>query len=67
MMRPLRIVLGIYDLTVAHVDNPVPIPGGLGIVGDHHDRLVQFFVGKSQHFKHDLRVFRVEIPRRLIG
>ena len=37
--RPLRVVFGLYDLPIAHVDDSVSVLRGFGIVRDHQNRL----------------------------
>jgi hypothetical protein len=67
VMRPLRVIFGIDDLAVAHVNDAVAILSRLGIVRDHHDGLPKFLIGKAQHIEDDLRILRVKIPRRFVG
>src|SRR5580704_4646312 len=55
------------DDAVAHVHDAVEVSDGFRIVRDHHDRLTEVFVQLAQHLEHDIRIFRIEITRRLIG
>ena len=53
-------------MPVAHVDGPVCVAGSLGIVGDHHDRLIEISVQAAKHLEHRVRIFRIQVPRRFV-
>src|ERR1700759_4533251 len=55
------------DHTIAHVHDAIEVRDGFRIVRDHHDRLAQVFVELTQHFEHDVRIFRIEVTCRLVG
>src|ERR687889_305039 len=55
------------DLAVAHLDNAAAHGGGLGVVGDHDDGLVEAVVHLLEHVEDDGRVLRVEVSGRLVG
>src|SRR5437764_11436637 len=59
--RPLRVLLGGHDLTIAHVDDAVTELGRLGIVSDHQNRLTSFFVRLPQPFQYCVGDFGVAV------
>ena len=64
---PLRILLGRDHLAVTHVNNPVAVFGGFGIVSNHQNGLAQFFVRLSQHAEDDIGILGIQISGRLVG
>ncbi len=69
-MIPDSLSLAIFDmadLAIAHMQDAVGDLGGLGVMRDHQDRLVELAAGASQHVQHGVGVFRVEIAGRLVG
>ena len=54
-------------MAVAHLYRARARGGGLGVVRDHDDCLVELFVQLLEHIEHDLRIFGVEISRRLVS
>src|SRR5438067_1558208 len=55
------------DLAVAHLDDAAAHGGGLRVVRDHDDGLVEAVVHLLKHVQDDGRVLGVEVPRRLVG
>ena len=58
---PLGILLGAYDLAVAHVNDIVPVLRGLRIVRDHQHSLTEFLVRLAEHTEHGFRVFGIQV------
>ena len=61
MVRPLRILFRIHDLSVTHMDDSVTVICCLRVVGDHHDRLTEVPIRQSQHVENDFRILGIEI------
>src|ERR1043165_6542371 len=55
------------DLAVAHLDDAAAHGGGLRVVRDHDDGLVEAVVHLLKHVQDDGRVLAVEVARRLVG
>src|SRR5437763_5043721 len=55
------------DLAVAHLADAAAHGGGLRVVRDHDDGLVEAVVHLLKHVQDDGRVLRVEVARRLVG
>src|ERR1700754_3383828 len=55
------------DLAVAHVEDAVGDLGGLGVVGDHEDGLVELAAGMAKHLEDGVGVFSVEVAGGLVG
>ena len=59
--------LDVGDFAVAHVEDAVGDLGGLGVVGDHQDGLVELAAGGAEHFEDGVGVFGVEVAGGLVG
>src|SRR5918912_50632 len=55
------------DLAVAHVDDAAAHGGGLRVVRDHDDGLVEAVVHLLKHVQDDGGVLRIEVAGRLVG
>ena len=55
------------DFAVAHVEDAVGDLGGLGVVGDHEDGLVELAAGVAEHLEDGVGVFGVEVAGGLVG
>ena len=55
------------DFAVAHVEDAIGNLGGLGVVGNHEDSLVEFAAGLAEHLENSVRVFGVEVASGLVG
>src|ERR1043165_3879871 len=55
------------DLAVAHLDDAAAHGGGLRVVRDHDDGLVEAVVHLLKHVQDDGRVLAVEVAGRLVG
>src|SRR5437763_3291349 len=55
------------DLAVAHLDDASAHGGGLRVVRDHDDGLVEAVVHLLKHVEDDGRVLGVEVARGLVG
>ena len=60
-------VFDVGDLAVAHVEDAVGDLGGLGVVGDHEDGLVELAAGLAEHLEDGVGVFGVEVAGGLVG
>ncbi len=63
----MDIDLIVDDLAVAHGEDAVCDLGGLWVVGDHEDSLVELTAGVSEHVEDSVGVFRVEVTGGLVG
>src|SRR5918912_1429632 len=54
------------DLAVAHLDDAAAHGGGLRVVRDHDDGLVEAVVHLLEHVEHDGRVLRVQVAGGLV-
>src|SRR6516162_5707212 len=63
---PLRVALRRDDLSVPHMDDAVPIFGGLGVVRDHQNGLPEFLIRLPQHAQHDFGVLGIEVTGRFV-
>src|ERR1044072_9430835 len=74
-IRPLTSALALYlytrgggnDLAVAHLDDAAAHGGGLRVVRDHDDGLVEAVVHLLKHVQDDGGVLAVEVSGRLVG
>ena len=66
-MRRSLAVFDVGDFAVAHVEDAVGDLGGLGVVGDHQDGLVQLAAGLAEHVQDGVGVFGVEVAGGLVG
>ena len=55
------------DFAVTHVKDAISNLGGLGVMGNHEDCLVEFAAGLAEHLEDGVGVFGVEVARGLIG
>ena len=55
------------DLAVAHVEDAVGDLGGLGVVGDHEDGLVELAAGLAEHLEDGVGVLGVEVAGGFVG
>ena len=60
-------MVAIEDLAVAHVEDTVGDGGGLGVVGDHEDGLVEIAAGASEHVEDGVGVLGVQVTGGLVG
>ncbi len=60
---PLSII---HYFAVAHLNDSIAILGGFRVVRNHYNRLTQSLIEFAEHIENDFRVFRIEIPCRLI-
>src|ERR1051325_2840792 len=67
MTLHLHVPRRLDDLPVAHLYDMTAHGGGLGVMRDHDDGLVEAEVQFLEHVKDDRRVFGIEIARRLVG
>ena len=70
MVLPGSLTLAVFDvgdLAVAHVEDAVCDLGGLGVVGDHEDGLVELATGFAEHLKDGVGVFGVEVAGGFVG
>ena len=56
VMGPLRVLFGIDNLPIPHVDDAIAILGRLGIVCDHQNGLPQFLIRLAQHPQYNVRI-----------
>ena len=56
----------VHDPPVGEHQQPVGEGGGVGVVGDHHDRLAEVVDGMAQQVEHVAGGFRVEVARGLV-
>src|SRR5450755_2071524 len=64
--RPLGILFWSHNRPIPHMNNAVPISGGLWIVGDHQHGLAQVAVGMAQHVQNNLGILRIQVAGRLV-
>ena len=57
----------VHDPPVGEHQQAVGERGGVRVVGDHHDRLVEVVDGVAQQFEHVVGGLRVEVAGRLVG
>src|ERR1700677_4645516 len=60
-------VFDVGDFAVAHVEDAVSDLGGLGVVGDHEDGLVELAAGLAEHVEGGIGVVGVEVAGGLVG
>jgi hypothetical protein len=61
------LLVGLFDVAVAHAYHAMPITGGFGIVRDHQDGLTQPMVQVAEQGQHGVRVFSIQIAGGFIG
>ena len=54
------------NMAITHLHDPLAHRGGLRIVRDHDDRLIEAVIQLLKHVKDECRVFRVQIPGRFV-
>ena len=59
--------LNMSDFAVAHVEDAIGNLGGLGVVGNHEDGLVELAAGLAKHLENGVGVFGVEVACWLVG
>ena len=59
--------LNMSDFAVAHVEDAIGNLGGLGVVGNHEDGLVELAAGLAEHLEDGVGVFGVEVAGGLVG
>ena len=55
------------DFAVSHMEDAVGDLGGLRVVGDHEDGLVELAAGLAEHVEDGIGVFGVEVAGGLVG
>ena len=60
-------IFDVSDLAIAHVKDAVGDLGGLRVVRNHQDGLIEFPAGLTKHLQNGIGVFSIQIARRLIG
>jgi hypothetical protein len=60
-------VFDVGDFAVAHVEDAIGDLGGLGVVGDHEDGLVELAAGLAEHLENGVGIFGVEVAGGLVG